>query len=520
MEKKKIFIFFTYQIIRVGGTQAYTAGRASYLKERGWEVYVFFDGPTKAKSAIPSLTEYIPVGGGCSFLRTPPYKYDSQKQEQFLNFMLKKLKTTNFKDCEIIVESHYDVAAYWAELFAAKIGARHFFAACNEAYRNFPGRYYADNLDFFYFKWKRNEIFGRVENLRKLFDGYKDVTDFLVEMPKVIRSQDAVQDVEYKKIDEIKKLDWNICHIGRIEKDFVPYAITGVSELARRYPDKKINFIFVGNEEKRLPFIKKTFKDIPNVELTFLGDLVPIPRVLFSKVDVILAMAGCANQASRENVITIVGNADVPAKTSGVLWCDTEEVQHAYGKLFSYVEVLENVLAKKTYDEKKIEPPPLPSAESFYDNFWTVLKNAEPTKEYFTERLLKRGVTKTNNWTAIFPFGSIARGARIILFGATKITNDYLKQIESQKNCKVEIGRDEIKKLEDQPYCQVVAIVDEHPEKFQGKVVSVDRLKITDYDAIVISALPQNAQEAYNKIVKTVPEMADRIIYHFKNIAP
>ena len=41
MEKKKIYIFFTYPIEKIGGTQMYTAGKAKYLEKLGWKVFVF-----------------------------------------------------------------------------------------------------------------------------------------------------------------------------------------------------------------------------------------------------------------------------------------------------------------------------------------------------------------------------------------------------------------------------------------------------------------------------------------------
>lgn len=42
MKKKKFFVIFTSDIHSVGGMQMYTAGKAKYLKENGWEVQVFF----------------------------------------------------------------------------------------------------------------------------------------------------------------------------------------------------------------------------------------------------------------------------------------------------------------------------------------------------------------------------------------------------------------------------------------------------------------------------------------------
>ena len=60
-------------------------------------------------------------------------------------------------------------------------------------------------------------------------------------------------------------------------------------------------------------------------------------------------------------------------------------------------------------------------------------------KKYFDEWLQQERV---RDWTAIFPFAAIARGARIIFYGATEITKDYKKQLKVQKDCPVEFGKD------------------------------------------------------------------------------
>ena len=511
MEKKKLYIFFTYNINCIGGTQMYTAGKANYLQKRGWQIYVFTKDSREAKSIIPSLTQYIRPGGGMTFLATLPYKMKKYEQDFCLNEMLKRLNLVSSKDYEIIIESHDDKFAYWAELLAAKIGARHFFMCCNEVYRptpTLPNKTYGDNVDFFYFKWSRNEVVGDDDALHKLLNGYKNVNEYLFEMPLTIREMDAVQDVAFP-IEQIERLDWNICHIGREEKRYLPFLIEGVGELAKRHPDKKIHLIMVGKVAAKLKLIEETFFNLPNVFITLLGDMVPIPRILFSKVDVACATSQSARFAANEDVLTIVGNAGNPERTSGVLGYDTEKQVYSEGT-FSYVEALENVLVKKLYAGKKSSLPKLRPADEYYENFWTIVKNASPVKEYYTARLSQERIRE---WVAIFPFGTIARDSRIIFYGETEITKDYRKQIYSQKDSSTEFGRDYIKTFTPHPYCQIVATVDEHPENFDDAVIGVERLQNRDYDAIVVCVYPEQAQSAYDKIRQIVPDMTERTVY-------
>lgn len=352
-------------------------------------------------------------------------------------------------------------------------------------------------------------------NTVKLFNGYKNITDLLYKPPtSTIREQDAVQDIDFR-IENVERLDWNICHIGRANKDYVPYVIKGVGELARRHPDKTINFIMVGKADKRMDLIEQTFEGCANVLVTLLGNMVPIPRILFSRVDVVCAISQSALFSANEGILTICASTVDESKTPGVLGYDMEESMH--GKpTFSYVEALENVLLKRLYDGKNNSLPKIRPAEEYYDLFWSIVQHAAPSKEYYTERLTQGRI---RNWTAIFPFGKIARGARIILFGETEIAKDYRKQIESQKNSDVEFGKEYVKPIKPQPYCQIVATVDEHPEEFDDSIVGIERLKTQDYDVIIICTFPKNVESARKKILQVVPEAADKIVSDFKTVS-
>lgn len=497
----------------------YVLGKSKYLEENGWGVQMFFFGPDKGTSQIPALTKYIESGGTGNFRFKPPYKFPVAIQEKYLTYLLQKFiqrfNLTDFSDCEIIVESHTDKYSFWAELFSSIVGARHFFFCMEEFYRGLLYRqFFEDNLDFFYFKWKRNELICRKEACTALFNGYKNVTAPLYEMPNTVVEAYPIQDVDFP-IDKIEKLDWNICHIGRIKKAYVPAVIEGVAQLARRHPDKSINFIFVGDITKRKDFILQTLNNIDNVMITALGDMVPIPRILFSKIDVVCAIAQSATFSANEGTLTITGSNKYPDRTPGVLGYDTLERTFNPGT-FSYVEALEKVLVERLYDNKEYQLPKLKPESEYYEKFWTIVEKAAPTKEYYVERLSRERI---RDWAAIFPFGTIGRGARIIIFGATEIAKDYKRQIKSQANTQIEFGNGCVRQYyKAEPYCTVVATVDLHPEEFDNEVVGVERLLQKDYDVILMAVFNEQVQEAYNKIVQTVPDMVGKIIYMPQNV--
>ena len=496
--KRKVYVICTVSFKIIGGTELYVAGKAKYLEDNGWEVYVCTGEHSNDGSClISSLNKYLNIGGGWTFLNVPTYKMKKFEQEQILNFMINRLNLLNYADCEIIFESHVPNGGYWMELLAQRVQGKHFVVAIHEDF-TVPGYTYRDNLDFFYFKWQRNEIIGHTEFIRNLFNGYKNVTKPLINMPDTIREQDPIQDVPFNNIESLQKLDWNICHIGRTIKPYVAFAIIGVGELAKRYPNKKIHFMMIGDAKYRYDLLQKTFNGLPKVKLTFFGDLAPIPRILFSKFDVVIAGAGSALFAADEGVLTINANPNTD-KTPGVLGYDTKDI--LYGKdvqnHISYVEALENVLVKRLYDNKKYKMPEILPAKIYYDKFWGIVKNSAQTKEYYVEKLSQERI---RNWIAIFPFGIVPKNSRIILYGATEIRKDYIQQVNGQK------------------YCQILTTVDEDFGEYDNSVVSLDRLKNIDYDGIVIATFQREAQAAYNKIMQIVPQMNGRIVYNLQMI--
>lgn len=525
MEKRKVYIFLTYQMMKVTGVLMYTAGKAGYLEKIGWDVRIFSEEGKGETSVVPSLSKHVKFGSGCRFLEIPPYRLNAQEQEKVLQFMLRKLNLTDLNKYEIIIESHYDFTAYWAELLAARLEARHFFVTCNEFFHPIPkvlNKNYGESLDYFYFKLQRNEIVSGSKTIQALFRGYKDADKIFTEIPsELLVEMRPIQDIDFPQIEKIPRSDWNICHIGRAAKLYVPYLIKGVEELAKRHPDKKINFIMVGNADEITELLDKTFENLPNVTLTLLGDMVPIPKILFSKVDVVCAISQSAMFAADEGVLTICASVIAPEGTPGVLGYDTAE-QIRGENSFSYIEALENVLVKRLYDDKEYSLPKLLPSEYYYEQFWKLVDKASKKKEYYTERLSRDRIRK---WFSPFPFASIARGTKIILVGNTEMAADYRIQVMFQQNCTVEISPDGVKQLDEKPYCEILATVDEHPENFDDSVVGLERLKQLDYDAIILTAYTSDIPRLREKILEMVPQMADRIIcnlefvniYHMKH---
>ena len=481
----KKYVIFTNDIHPIGGTQMLVAGRAKYLENHDWQVYIFFGGAPFGTSDIPSLTKYI---SGCGFneLWKRPYKLSDQDRNRVLDRMVDILRIDPTIENEIIIESHEENLASWAELLAERVHARHFFIACNEVYRG-DNKYYFENLDFFYFKHQRREIFISNNTIKKLFNGHRGLEKRSLEIPAGVnagKEMDAIQDVKNPVIDRVASDDWlNIAYMGRTEKYYVPAVFEGVAEFSKNHPDKKIQFVIVGSltrgysKADRLELLKKLFTDSPNVIVHGLGNLVPIPRALFKKLDVVIAGAQTAVFCAYENVPVIATIVD-SEKTAGCLYYDTNDAWNSESK-YSFAKMLEKVLINREYDHRQINLPDRKPADWHYEKTLEIMRKSDQPFEYFTDKFKK---DLRRNWYALFPFEQIPKNSRVVLYGENDVSFDYQKQMKD--------------------YCQLVGIVANNYEDFDRSILPPEKLTELDYDLIVIAEFPN--QDRINKIAENI----------------
>ena len=377
------YIIFTCDIHPIGGMQLLTAGKAEVLESMGWEVFVFFPAHGMGRCALPYLDKYN--NGGICELTLPPFKWSKHNITNTIDRMCSIIGTCA-KNERIIIESHYDIASQWGEILASRIKAKHMLFLCNEIYRG-KGKYYVEFLDYYDFKHKRRELAGEMDDiLYKLFDGYKTVPNDETYIFKY--DENPIRDIENDKISAIERLDWNICYIGRVEKQYVPNIVCDVIRFAKIHPDKKIQFIFVGDISARRKLIESSLKGVSNIKLLELGDVVPIPKSLFKKIDVVIAGSGSAKCAAYEGVFTIVADAS-NSLANGVLGYDTnDELYHSHVKQTSFDIVLESVLVERRYDQMaSILPPYMGPRECVEQNF-ELIKNSCSTLEYYSVKEL------------------------------------------------------------------------------------------------------------------------------------
>lgn len=343
---KNLYIILTADIHIIGGMQLYTAGKANYLKNNNWDVKVLYDGNPNDDYKIKSLQEYN--DGSFPSLTSDPFSLSKIIRKNVISKMIDYIgKKEDYG--EILIESQSDFTAIWGELLAKEYNCKHICFNCNEQFRG-KAKIYEKYIEFFKYKFDKKEMYGlHLDTFKRLFEGYYEVE---VDNSYVFDALEPspVQDVNSNIVNNIKKEDYNIAYIGRATKGYVPNIINAVSEFSYKHLDKKIQFIIVGETKEIDCLLKEKLSSCTNVSLFLLGDMVPIPRGLFSKIDVVIGGAVCAELSAREGIPTIVVDCE-NYLSNGVLGYTTDNSMYPSkdNKQEEIVYTLEDVLITKHY---------------------------------------------------------------------------------------------------------------------------------------------------------------------------
>ena len=467
-----LYIFFTGPFLTVGGMQQYILGKIKALKTIGWEIIVFAPQPCIGNSVYEELNDYAYTGND-AFWYTPDCFSEHEKDIIFENSI--KAARVNIENYEkICIESHFEIAAFWGEYFAYKMNAKHHFCAINELFRG-ENKLYEKYMDFFKFKLNRHEISGRV---KQLFEGYLEIKD-LPEYESWVIEKNPIEDVYSERIDTIKKEEYNIGLISRGEKDYVPNVLQAISDFCRKNKESQFLVVLVGDYTSRTNEIGRCFLELQNVRVYSTGNLVPIPKKLYEKLDVVLANSAAAMFSAYQNVPVIVVSHK-EGFANGVLGydCDFDESIYLKGRDpdKKTVDLLEKILIKKEYNSQKpMLPEPvnevdfhkkkldyfnsnIPNSKNDYYHFHTKysIKEIRPDLYKNSKKYKYRYLnSKELNKAKIVVFGAGREGIDCInwLNGIGKdvlfvADNDVAKMNTEIENIRV-VGPDEIRKIEE-----------------------------------------------------------------------
>lgn len=383
---KKYIFFSSCDIHDMGGLPLYYLGKAKYLEENGWKVFVFFPGKNTPDCAISQLNKYVNDN-----LTWPEDNWRNSKDyiNDYINLLVDRIGKRKFGD-EIIIETYDYWTSPWVELLAKKLKAKHIIVLLNEC-KESDINSFRDDVDFYLFKYKRHEFFGNFNIQRAIFEGYLPLNNDEDHIPFLI-DEDPVQNVNNPIIDSISHDDWNIAYIGRTNKMYLPNIIEGVCEFAKNHNNHQIQFIVLGDFNCCKELYSEKSAGIDNLLLVELGDQFPIPKNFFKKLDVVIAGAGSARCSVYEGVPTLLADA-ANYMCNGLLGYET--IQSGYADADtnqgSFSDGLERALVQKVHlNKRNVFPPKVGVEDCCKQNFKVIYDSSKRKKYYNLNTIIKK----------------------------------------------------------------------------------------------------------------------------------
>ena len=404
----KLYIFITGSITLVGGAELYVAAKKRFLEDNNWKVIVV--STRKGKPFIDELSYHSKFVFEC--LSFSPFYYNKHKRDKIINDIVSLIKRegnlNGYKD--LIVESSSQYLSLWGEMISAKLGARHILFFLQEKYK--PA---SQSLSYFYeFKLKRKEFACiRKKGVQMLLPKSDNLT--LANLTELCASEGMpVSNNCNQVLSKIQPKDYSITILGRLDKEYVFYGTKAVLTFAKKYRDKRINLLLVGDNspenKKKNKQLKKMVAKQPNLTTFFTGNLYPIPKQLFDNTDIFIAGSGCASIAAYycSYVITVYA---VDNKAMGFLgYSTTSTIFRQNEPLVEIETLLENGLLRHEYgssvlyDNWKKEKEQAFCCSKVFQQHLDFIKDDSP-RCYFDFSSIKNEKSDTLLYLLLFFFG-------------------------------------------------------------------------------------------------------------------
>lgn len=333
----KNYIFLVKGIEGLSGGPRYVNNKCRFLKEKGWNVYVFW-----SFDIAPVVLDQLKPFDNKKFivheLQFYPCWFTTNQQDAIIERIVKQVETRG----TIVVESNKLQLGAWGEMLAHRLNAKHINFVTTERIQI----HNKGTFDFCYAKLKRNEFFTinapAVNHLFSNYISFENPEDYY---------WSAMQEVEVKEysfpsFDNLPNADYTITHFGRT-KSYLPYVLEQLKEFVEQHPRLKFNLFFLG-EMYGVEEIYNCFSN-DNVQIAFHPAVKVIPLQVLKKSDIIIATAGCAILASvyGGKVISMDVNRKVPLGFLDHTTKDCNTYSGLYDNNKSLYEWLDSLLIKK-----------------------------------------------------------------------------------------------------------------------------------------------------------------------------
>lgn len=335
------YIFIAMSICDIGGSEQYINNKKKYLKECGFDVFVF-SGLTRnvlieglkddKKYIIPSL------------MYSPCY-FSKREKRSIVSRISQIVHPQQYR--RILIESDGIDEAEWGEIIARFLNAKHIVLNVQEKHN-----YSNPEVRFLDWKYHRHELYGIT----------KESVDMMIHKKNSNKLYNTVFDALCSNVVEdgknpysrrfISDADLSIGSIGRLEKEYVIPMLNRIIEYASLHNSMKFNLVLIGgSKEKRIiSNIVSTVKKQKNINLIITGLLFPIPRDLLRACDLFISTSGSASVTYNEEIPTIKIHP-VSAKPCGIVGLSFDlEIDSMYNTLddTSYEELINQIAHQKS----------------------------------------------------------------------------------------------------------------------------------------------------------------------------
>lgn len=387
----KKYVFLVKGIEDLTGAPRYVNNKCRWLKEQGWEVDVFWSydvSPVQLEHLTPfDKKEYI-----VHELLFFPCWFTRRQQNKVIERIIRQIGKAE----QIVIESNKLQLGAWGEMIARRLNAKHINFVTTEKIKI----HNKATFDFCYAKLQRHEFFtinkAAVEQLFSKFVSIDHPENYYWSASSGVE----VREYCFPVFDDLPQADYTITSFGR-RKGYFPYMLSELRSFVSQLPDKMFNIFFLGdlNNEKEI-HESLALSNIHTVIYPKAVELIPLQ--VFTKSDVVIATAGCANIASKYGgkVISMDVNNNVPFGLLLYTTFDSNTYSGLYENHLSLSEWLQTLLIDKKEFQKMEERR---VAHSFdYQMQYVTL----PDGQYFDTTRVNEGITKNDNlWRMLIKLG-------------------------------------------------------------------------------------------------------------------
>lgn len=283
----------------ISGGNIYHRNKAIYMQKQGWQVY--YISSCYGKIYINGLEQFLLPP--CTFICKYAYLLPHKIQKNLITYIEKLIPCLNKN---IFIETGTDYTAYWGELLAERLHARHIVVFLDEFNEHIKEKV----LPFYHFKFQRNELACISSSaMQNIFGKYWDVTEEnAVSLPCVCTN--SLEEYNSPITNKIPRSDYNIGYIGRLEKKAFFFLIDAIRKFAQEKSEKTISLVCFGdainNISDTYAHIDHLTQEFPNVKVYVSGLIFPIPKEAVCKCDVFVSTAGSATVSFRAGVPTVI----------------------------------------------------------------------------------------------------------------------------------------------------------------------------------------------------------------------